>query len=229
MSSETTGRTQDTTATVDLKLEAVVIPVSDVERAKRFYAGLGWRQDADFAFETGFRILQFTPPGSPCSIQFGTSVTTARPGSAQGMYLIVTDIEAARAELVARGAKPSAVFHPELPGAQFQPDGAKGRVVGPASDHQSYRSFVTFSDPDGNGWLLQEVTQRLPGRGLTLDVSTLTDLLRETEERHGAYELTAPKHHWSGWYAAYIVGRERGKTVDEAAKDAALHLESLRK
>jgi len=210
---------------VETKFEAVVIPVSDVDRAKRFYADLGWRLEADFAFDNGFRVVQFTPPGSPCSVQFGTNITSAAPGSAQGLYLIVSDIEAARAEIAARGVEISEVFHPATPGAQFQPDGS-GRVSGPAPNHASYFTFATFRDPDGNGWLLQEIKTRLPGRGLSLDVATLTDLLREAEEHHGKYEPTAPKHHWSGWYAAYIIARERGKTPEEAASDGALHIES---
>ena len=152
------------TGTVDLKLEAVVIPVADVDRAKQFYGDLGWRLDADFPFDNGFRVVQFTPPGSGCSVQFGTNMTSAAPGSARGLYLIVSDIEAARDELVARGAAVSEVFHAGTPGAQFQPDGTSGRVGGPAPDHDSYSSFATFSDPDGNGWLLQEITTRLPGR-----------------------------------------------------------------
>ena len=215
---------------VDLKLEVVVIPVSDVDRAKRFYGGLGWRADADFAFDNGFRVVQFTPPGSACSVQFGAKMTSGAPGSAQGNYLIVSDVEAARNELAARGVKVSEVFHAETPGAQFQPDGTSGRVSGPAPDHATYRSFATFSDPDGNGWLLQEVTTRLPGRGLSsMDVATLTELLRETEKHHGDYEPTAPKHHWSGWYAAYLVARQNGRTPEDAAKDAALHLEGARR
>jgi catechol 2,3-dioxygenase-like lactoylglutathione lyase family enzyme len=214
---------------VDTKLEVVVIPVSDVDRAKRFYGSLGWRLDADFAFDNGFRVVQFTPPGSGASVQFGTNITSAAPGSAQGLYLIASDIEAARDELVARGVEVSEVFHAGTPGAQFQPDGTSGRVSGPAPDHASYRSFATFSDPDGNGWLLQEVKTRLPGRGLSsVDVATLIPLLREAEERHGEYEPTAPKHHWSEWYAAYLVARERGRTPEEAAKDAALHMEGAR-
>jgi catechol 2,3-dioxygenase-like lactoylglutathione lyase family enzyme len=216
------------TEMVDTKLEAVVLPVTDVDRAKRFYGSLGWRLDADFAFDNGFRVVQLTPPGSACSIQFGTKITSAAPGSAQGLYLIVSDIAAARDELVARGARVSEVFHAETPGAQFQPDGTSGRVSGAAPDQASYRSFATFSDPDGNGWLLQEIKTRLPGRGLTLDVATLTELLREAEQRHGAYEPTAPKHHWSGWYAAYVVARERGRTPEEAAQHAATHVERTR-
>jgi catechol 2,3-dioxygenase-like lactoylglutathione lyase family enzyme len=215
--------------TIDLKLEVVVIPVTDVDRAKRFYGSLGWRLDADFAFDNGFRVVQFTPPGSGCSIQFGTNITSAAPGSAEGLYLIVSDIEAARDELIAYGVEISNVFYAGAPGAQFQRNGTSGRVSGPAPDHASYRSFATFSDPDGNGWLLQEIKARLPGRGLSnMDVATLTELLREAEERHGAYEATAPKHHWSGWYGAYIVARQQGKTSEEAAKDAALHMEGAR-
>src|SRR5690349_5702055 len=209
----------------DLKLEVVVIPVSDVDGAKRFYASLGWRLDADFAFDNGVRVVQFTPPGSACSIQFGQNITASAPGSAQSLYLVVSDIEAAHDELAARGARISEVFHAATPGAQFQRSGASGRISGPAPNHATYGSFATFSDPDGNSWLLQEISTRLPGRGFSLDVATLTELLRETEERHGEYEPTAPKHHWSEWYSAYIVGRERGRTPDQAARDAALHVE----
>ena len=214
---------------IDLKLEVVVLPVTDVDRAKRFYGSLGWRLDADFAFDNGFRVVQFTPPGSGCSIQFGTKITSAAPGSAQGLYLIVSDIDAARDELVACGVEVSKVFHAGAPGAQFQRDDTSGRVSGPAPDHASYRSFATFTDADGNSWLLQEIKTRLPGRGLSnMDVVTLTELLREAEEHHGAYEATAPKHHWSDWYGAYIVARQEGKTSEDAAKDAALHTEGAR-
>jgi catechol 2,3-dioxygenase-like lactoylglutathione lyase family enzyme len=210
---------------IETRLEAVVIPVSDVDRAKRFYASLGWRLDADFAFDNGFRVVQLTPPGSGCSVQFGTNITPAPPGSAQGLYLVVSDIEAARAALVAHGAEVSEVFHAGTPGAQFQPDGTGGRVSGPAPGRASYSSFATFGDPDGNGWLLQEIKTRLPGRGLSIDVATLTELLQEAEQHHGEYEPAAPKHHWSKWYAAYIVARERGRTADEAAKDGAINVE----
>lgn len=213
----------------DFKLEAVVIPVADVDRAKGFYSALGWRLDADFAFDNGFRIVQFTPPGSPCSVQFGNGATAAQPGSAEGLYLVVSDVQAARDEMAARGANVSDVFHPTVPGAQFEPSGGRGRERGPATDSASYRSFATFADPDGNRWLLQEINTRLPGRGFSSDVSTLTELLRETETRHGGYEATGPKHHWSEWYAAYIVARERGLTPDDAAKDAARHVESAQR
>src|SRR6266568_4725211 len=212
-------------AKVDMKFEVIVIPVADVDRSKAFYTKLGWRLDADFPFDNGFRVVQFTPPGSGCSVQFGTKMTSAVPGSSQGLYLIVSDVEAARKELVARGIEVSELFHAGKPGAQFRVDG-NGRIVGPAPEHATYSSFATFRDPDGNGWLFQEVTTRLPGRGLSsLDVATLTDLLREVEQHHGEYEPTAPKHHWSGWYAAYIVARQDGKTPEEAAKEGKRHIE----
>ena len=212
--------------TVGLKLEVVIIPVADVDRAKRFYQGLGWRLDADFA-AGDWRALQLTPPGSSCSVIFGKGVTTAVPGSVQGTFLIVEDIEAARAGLVARGADVSEVFHFDGP---LHVDGTKGRVPGKDPEGHSYRSWASFSDPDGNSWMLQEIKTRLPGRGVSnLDVASLTALLQETEKRHGEYEPTAPKHHWSEWYAAYIVARERGRTPDEAAKDGALHMETARR
>jgi catechol 2,3-dioxygenase-like lactoylglutathione lyase family enzyme len=210
---------------IDTKLEVVVIPVSDVDRAKRFYESLGWRLDGDFSGGGDWRGVQLTPPGSPCSVIFGKGVTTAAPGSAQGLMLIVDDIGAARTELVGHGVDVSEVFH-FVDG--FHVTGTNGRAPGPDPQGRSYSSWASFSDPDGNGWLLQEIKTRLPGRGFSVDVATLTDLLRETEEHHGAYEAVAPKHHWSRWYAAYIVARERGKTPEEAAKDAALHMEGTR-
>ena len=209
---------------VDTKLEVVVIPVADVDRAKRFYGSLGWRLDADF--ENGdWRAVQLTPPGSPCSVIFGKGVTTAQPGSVQGTFLVVDDIQAARAELLAHGVDVSEVFHFDGP---IHVTGTDGRARGPDPKHASYSSWASFTDPDGNGWMLQEVKTRLPGRGFGMDVATLTDLLREAEERHGAYEARAPKHHWSGWYAAYIEARERGKSPDDAATDAALHMDQTR-
>jgi catechol 2,3-dioxygenase-like lactoylglutathione lyase family enzyme len=208
-----------------MKFEVVVIPVADVERSKEFYTKLRWRLDADFPYDDGFRVVQFTPPGSGCSVQFGTKMTSAAPGSAQGLYLVVSDIAAAREDLVARGIEVSEVFHSGTPGAQFQIDGS-GRVSGPAPDHATYGSFATFRDPDGNGWLLQEVTTRIPGRGLSnVDAPTLAGLLQEAEKRHGECEPTAPKHDWWNWYAAYIVAREYGKTPEEATKDATIHIE----
>jgi catechol 2,3-dioxygenase-like lactoylglutathione lyase family enzyme len=218
----------DIAAKVDMKFEVVVIPVGDVDRSRAFYTKLGWRLDADFPFDNGFRVVQFTPPGSGCSVQFGTKMTTAAPGSAQGLYLIVSDVEAARRELVDRGIEVSEVFHTSRPGAQFRPD-STGRVGGLAPNHGSYSSFAAFNDPDGNTWLFQEVTTRLPGRGMSqLDVASMTELLREAEEHHGEYEPTAPKHHWSGWFAAYMVARQDGKTPEEAAKEGKPHIEGAR-
>jgi catechol 2,3-dioxygenase-like lactoylglutathione lyase family enzyme len=147
---------------MDMKLEVVVVPVADVDRAKNFYKALGWREDADYAAGADFRVVQLTPPGSACSVIFGTGVTSAAPGAAQGLHLVVTDIDAARAELGSRGADVSEVFHDA--GGVFHHAGTTGRVPGPALDHKSYGSFASFTDPDGNGWLLQEITTRLPGR-----------------------------------------------------------------
>ena len=147
---------------MDMKLEVVVVPVSDVDKTKEFYQGLGWRLDANFAKGEDFRVVQLTPPGSQCSIIFGTGITSAAPGSADGLQLTVTDIDAARAELTGHGAEVSEVFHDA--GGVFHHAGTEGRVSGPAPDHKSYGSFASFSDPDGNGWLLQEITTRLPGR-----------------------------------------------------------------
>ena len=202
---------------VDMKLEAVVIPVSDVDRAKEFYGKLGWRLDADFPFDNGFRVVQFTPRGSRSSVQFGTNITSATPGSAQGLYLIVSDIEAARDELAARGVEVSEVFYPGTPGAQFQPDDTSGRVNGPAPDHASYSSFATFSDPDGNGWLLQEVTTRLPGRIDAAETAfaskaDLSSALQRAAMAHGEHEkrIGQSDENWPDWYAAYMVAEQAG-------------------
>jgi catechol 2,3-dioxygenase-like lactoylglutathione lyase family enzyme len=202
---------------VDMKLEVVVIPVSDADRAKEFYGSLGWRFDADFPFDNGFRVVQFTPPGSGCSVQFGTNITSTAPGTAQGLYLIVSDIEAARGELAGLGAEVSEVFHAGTPGAQFQPDATSGRVSGPAPDHASYSSFATFSDPDGNGWLLQEITARLPGRidaTETAFASTadLANAMRRAEAAHGEHEkrIGAADANWPDWYAEYMVADQAG-------------------
>ena len=212
-------------AGLDTKLEVVVIPVSNVERAKRFYVQLGWRLDADFATGDTWRIVQVTPPGSPCSVIFGKGVTDAVPGSTQGLFLVVDDIAAARAELAEHGAPVSEVFHFAHGTHVTRTD---GRVPGPGGDGGSYRSFVSFSDPDGNGWLVQQVGARLPGRGFSIDVASLTQLLKDAENRHGDYEPTAPKHHWSDWYAAYIVARVRGREAEDAAVDAAANVERRR-
>jgi catechol 2,3-dioxygenase-like lactoylglutathione lyase family enzyme len=197
-------------ATIDLKLEVVVIPVSDVDRSKRFYEGLGWRVDGDFTNGPEWRAVQMTPPGSPCSIHFGTGLSALAPGSMRNIYLAVSNMAAARAELIGRGVAVSEPFHFTSIGGAPQP--------GPHPEGRSYATHATFTDPDGNSWRLQEITTRLPGRGFsTLDVATLTDLLREAEQGHGQYEPTAPKHHWSDWYAAYIVARAEGRTADDAA------------
>ena len=207
------------TLTVDLKLEAVVIPVADVDRSKAFYEGLGWRLDIDFEPRPGVRGVQMTPPGSPCSIHFGRGVSKGVPGSIQNLYLVVSDIEAARADLIRRGVDVSPTFH-------FTEYGAPP-VPGPDPEGRSYSSLASFRDPDGNGWLLQEIKTPFPGRGFATDVESVTAVLREAEEHHGHYEPTAPKHHWSDWYAAYIVARERGKTQDEAVEEATLHTEGV--
>jgi catechol 2,3-dioxygenase-like lactoylglutathione lyase family enzyme len=202
---------------VDLKFEAVVIPVMDADRSKEFYRRLGWRLDADFAFDNGFRVVQFTPPGSGCSVQFGTKITTAAPGSAQGLYLIVSDIEAARGQLAERGAAVGGVFHSGSPGAQFEPGGGDGRVGGPAPGGQSYSSFATFKDPDGNTWLLQEITTRLPGRvdAATTSFASAADLaaaMRQASAAHGEHEkrIGHADENWPDWYAAYMVAVQAG-------------------
>jgi catechol 2,3-dioxygenase-like lactoylglutathione lyase family enzyme len=217
MSSTDAGATGDgRVAAVDLKLEVVVIPVADVQRAKDFYTGLGWRLDADFAFDNGFRIVQLTPPGSPCSLQFGTDMTQAAPGTAQNMYLVVDDVAAARADLLARGAEVSEVFHAAAPGDQFRAD-PSGHVGGTAPDRQTYSSFATCSDPDGNVWLLQEITTRLPGRidPAETTFATVADLaaaMRRAEAAHGEHEKRTGvrDEQWPEWYATYMVAERAG-------------------
>jgi len=147
---------------MDMRLEVVVLPVSDVDKAKKFYGELGWRLDADFVGADGFRVVQLTPPGSACSVIFGSGVTSTAPGTLEGTQLVVSDIEEARRELLSHGVGVSEVFHDE--GGVFHHSGTQGRASGPADDHKSYGSFVSFSDPDGNTWFVQEVTTRLPGR-----------------------------------------------------------------
>lgn len=212
--------------TVDLKLEVVVIPVSDVDRAKRFYEKLGFRLDLDYAASEDYRVIHFTPPGSQTSIVFGKEITNAAPGSVDRLLLAVDDIDVARRELLSQGVAVSEVFHDA--GGGLGGGFTEARAAGPDPQRRSYGSYASFSDPDGNRWLLQEVKTRLPGRGLSLDLATLTELLRETEKRHGEYEPTAPKHHWSEWYAAYMVARVQGRTPEEAAKDGALRIERTR-
>ena len=206
--------------TVDMKLEVIVIPVSDVDRSKEFYRKLGWRLDADYESGKDFRILQFTPPGSGCSIIFGKNITAAAPGSAQGLYLIVSDIEAARNELRSRGVEISEVFH-DGSGVYVGPDEpylfGRQRVSGRDPEHRSYRSFASFHDPDGNGWLFQEITARLPGRidPATTTFASASDLasaLRRAAAAHGEHEkrIGGADANWPDWYAEYMVAEHAG-------------------
>jgi catechol 2,3-dioxygenase-like lactoylglutathione lyase family enzyme len=210
---------------VDMKLEVVVIPVSDVERAKQFYAKLGWRLDADFAAAPDYRVVQFTPPGSGCSVIFGKNVTAAQPGSAKGLYLIVSGIEAARNELLRRGVQVSEVFHGagNVHAGNDQPYiFGRLRVSGPDPEHRSYQSFASFSDPDGNGWLFQEITTRLPGRidPAATSFASATDLasaLRRAEAAHGEHEKRIGKAdpNWPDWYAEYMVHEQAGEELPQ--------------
>jgi catechol 2,3-dioxygenase-like lactoylglutathione lyase family enzyme len=199
---------------VPMRLEVTTLPVADVDRAKAFYLGLGWRLDIDFQPDEHTRAVQFTPPGSPTSIQFGQGRTTMVPGSLQGLMLIVSDIVAARDELISRGADVSEIWHTE-PG--------KGRLPGIDPQRRSYFSWASFTDPDGNSWLLQEITQRLPGR-VTSDIPALAELLHETAEHHGAFETVTAPHNWWDWYAAYLDARQAGATPDEASAAAGRYI-----
>ena len=222
-------RTNDPTsdagvARVAMKFEVVVIPVSDVDRAKEFYGKLGWRLDADYDSGKDFRVIQFTPPGSGCSVIFGKNVTPAAPGSAQGLYLIVSDIQAARKELLGRGVEISEVFH-DTPGEYAGTDEpylfGRVRVSGPDAEHRSYRSFASFRDPDGNGWLFQELTTRLPGRidsAATTFASTsdLANAMRRTAAAHGKHEERTGgqrDENWPDWYADYMVREQSGQEL----------------
>ncbi|MPY30085.1 glyoxalase [Streptomyces adustus] len=205
---------------MDMKLEVVVVPVSDVDRAKEFYTALGWRLDADVTTGEDFRVVQVTPPGSPASVIFGTSVTDQAPGSARGLHLIVDDIDAARDELKRRGAEPSEVFHDA--GGVFHHAGTDARVPGPDPQRGSYGSFLSFSDPDGNGWILQEITTRLPGRldpASTAFASTedLVGALRRAAAAHGEHEARtgAEDPDWPDWYARYMVAEQAGTELPE--------------
>jgi catechol 2,3-dioxygenase-like lactoylglutathione lyase family enzyme len=220
---QTNSASQASVAQVDMKFEIVVIPVSDVDRAKEFYGGLGWRLDADYDNGKDFRVTQFTPPGSGCSVIFGKNVTGAAPGSAQGLYLIVSDIEAARANLLRRGVKVSEVFHGAAD-AYAGPDEpylfGRIRVIGPDPEHRSYRSFASFNDPDGNGWLFQELTTRLPGRidATATTFASANDLaaaFRRAEAAHGEHEKRTGQRdeNWPDWYAAYMVAEQSGKDL----------------
>ncbi len=222
---EVSSNNQISAAKVDMKFEIVVIPVSDVDRAKEFYQKLGWRLDAEFDGGKDFRIIQLTPPASGCSIIFGKNVTAAAPGSAQGLYLIVSDIEAARKELLGRGVKISEVFHGTagvFAGADEPFIFGRHRVAGPDSAHSSYRSFASFHDPDGNGWLLQEVTTRAPGRidATTTTFASANDLasaFRRAAAAHGQHEARTGQadKNWPDWYADYMVREQAGKELPQ--------------
>jgi catechol 2,3-dioxygenase-like lactoylglutathione lyase family enzyme len=215
----TTSTQPPDVGTVDMKLEAVAIGVADVDRSKRFYQSLGWRLDADIAVGDSFRIVQLTPPQSACSVQFGIGVTTVEPGSVKRLLLAVYDISEARAALVRHGAEVSELFHL-----------AGGPVPGPDPEGRSYQTYATFSDPDGNEWLLQEIKTRLPGRewqDLTATIASRAALLKETADHHDPYEKSHAPHNWWDWYAAYMDGREKGHTPDEASEAAGRYMQEV--
>ena len=214
---------------MNMKLEVVIVPVSDVDRAKAFYEKLGFRLDIDIVSEN-FRGIQFTPPRSEASIIFGKGVTSARPGSAE-LVLAVDDLDAARDDLIGRGVNVSEVFH--YAGGPFNNTVENARVAGRDPEGRSYFSFVSFQDPDGNRWLLQEITTRLPGREWEstrageIDVATLAKLLHETEQRHGGYEKTHAKHNWWDWYASYLNARQNGSSPEQAAAAANRYMDEV--
>jgi catechol 2,3-dioxygenase-like lactoylglutathione lyase family enzyme len=227
---ETNAASEASVTRVDMKFEIVVIPVSDVDRAKEFYGRLGWRLDADYDNGKDFRVIQFTPAGSGCSVIFGKNVTAAAPGSAQGLYLVVSDIEAARKELLRRGVQISEVFH-GAGDVYAGPDEpylfGRIRVSGPDPAHGSYRSFASFSDPDGNGWLFQEITTRLPGRidsaaTTFASASDLADAFRRAESAHSEHEKRIGQRdaNWPEWYAAYMVAEQSGKELPQQTRSA---------
>jgi catechol 2,3-dioxygenase-like lactoylglutathione lyase family enzyme len=206
-------------ATVPTRFEVTTLPVADVDRAKAFYQSLGWRLDIDFKPAPGIRGVQLTPPGSQASIQFGENTNSMEPGSIEGLFLVVDDIEAARDDLISRGVDVSEIWH-------IDPD--KGRVSGLDPQRRSYFSRASFADPDGNTWVLQEITERLPGRVEVRDSGTLAQLLLETAKRHGSFEAVAPPHDWWDWYAAYMDAREQGSTPDEASAAAGRYMADVK-
>ena len=216
---------------MDMKLEVLVVPVSDVDRAKAFYEKLGFLLDIDYAADENFRVLQFTPPRSEASIIFGKGITSTKPGLAHSLVLAVNDIDAARDDLISRGVDVSEVFH--YAGGPFNNAVENPRVAGRDPEGRSYYSFASFEDPDGNGWLLQEITSRFPGREWELaraqatDVATLAELLHETEEHHGHYEKTHAEHQWSDWYAAYFAARQSGSTPEQASAAADRYMDEV--
>ena len=219
VSSQPTAGTQSALG-YDMKLEVVTLPVSDVERAKRFYQSLGWRLDADLSISEDIRAVQFTPPHSNASVTVGKGLTTTEPGSVQRLELVVDNIEAARADLVRRGVEVSELFH----------RGESGLAPGPDPERRPYLTYASFNDPDGNGWLLQEVKTRLPGREWedSTDVASLADLLHETSLHHGEFEAAAPPHNWWDWYAAYAAARQSGSTAEDAAATAGRYMAEVK-
>ena len=217
---------------MDMKLEVLVIPVSDVDRAKAFYEKLGFRLDIDHVANENFRVIQFTPPNSEASIIFGKGVTSAKPGSIDQLILAVDDVDAGRSDLIARGVDVSEVFR--YAAGPFNNAVKNSRAGGRDPQGRSYFSFASFQDPDGNGWLLQEIKERLPGRewklrrAQAMDVATFAELLRETEERHGHYEKTHAEHHWWDWYAPYLSARQSGSSPTEAAAVADRYMEEVK-
>jgi catechol 2,3-dioxygenase-like lactoylglutathione lyase family enzyme len=215
---------------VDMKLEVVLISVSDVDRARAFYENLGWRLDIDVT-AGGFRGVQVTPHNSEASIIFGKGIAPVRPGSTGALVLAVADIEAARDDLIARGVTVSEIFH--YAGGPFNTTVENSRVAGRDPEGRSYFSFASFEDPDGNEWLLQEIRTPLPGREWkssrtrSVDVATLTELLRETAEHHDRYEKSHGEHHWWDWYAPYLSARQNGGSPEEAAAAADRHMEEI--
>jgi catechol 2,3-dioxygenase-like lactoylglutathione lyase family enzyme len=216
---------------VDMKLEVVLLGVSDVDRAREFYENLGWRLDIDFTTGEDFRVVQMTPHNSEASIIFGKGITSAKPGSAASLVLAVDNIDAARDDLIARGVDVSEVFH--YAGGPFNDAVEDPRVGGRDPQGRSYYSFASFEDPDGNGWLLQEIQTRLPGReweltrARTINVATLAELLRETAEHHDRYERTHAEHDWWDWYAPYLNARQNGGSPEEATAAADRYMEEV--
>jgi catechol 2,3-dioxygenase-like lactoylglutathione lyase family enzyme len=216
---------------INMKLEVVILGVSDIDRAKSFYENLGWRLDADFDISEDFRVVQLTPHNSGTSIIFGKGVASAEPGSMQNLVLAVENIDATRDYLIARGARVSEVFHYML--GPFNNSVEKPRVSGRDPEGRSYFTFASFEDPDGNGWLLQEIQTRLPGREWTLpqaqntDVARITEFLREAAERHDQYEKTHVAHNWWDWYASYLSARQNGSSSEESAATADRYLEDF--
>jgi len=216
---------------MNMKLEVVIVGVSDVDRAKAFYEKLGFRLDGDFAGGEKLRVVQFTPPRSEASIIFGKGITSAKPGSSNAMVLAVNNLDMARAELIACGAEVSEVFH--YAGLPFNNSVENARVKGRDPEGRSYFSFASFEDPDGNRWLLQEITTRFPDReweqkqARTMDVATLAELLHETSEHHDHYEKTHAEHHWWDWYAPYFNARQNGSSPEEAVAAADRYMEEV--